>query len=488
MTKPNNILLITLDALRADRLGVYGHTRPTSPTIDRIADRGTVFEHMHSVGCTTKDSFPGVLSSAYPFDRGGFLYMSDERTMLAEALKEQGYMTIGISNNGHLSQTFNYHRGFDVYYERGATPVVGESVSSTRSVDSSESRDNRLPKPLRNAVVSGFENRLRKETRTYRFLQTAYNMLTPLERVSLDAREVTDIAIDHLDSGIEEPFFLWIHYMDPHHPYNPPNDTLVDVGVSTVSRISRRFSNHKLPNNDASEFSPREIRMLKDLYDGEIRYADAQIQRLFSRLEDDGLRSDTIISVVADHGEGFGEHGQMEHIPPRLYTELTHVPWIVDTPEGTDADRVDRVVSTIDIAPTLLDLTGIDRPKAFDGRSLRPLLHDADADLTPSKAISEVGYNVSSKSGTIEIDQADVLVAYRTDNRSFIHDDRGGRELYDTESDPTETAALDPERHEISPLVNAVDQRLSEIRTSDIRTSTELRATEIEQLEALGYI
>lgn len=486
----NNILLITLDALRADRLGAYGHDRRTSPTIDRVADRGTVFERAHSVGCTTKDSFPGLLSSAYPFDRGGYLYMSDERTMLAEALAEHGYTTIGISNNGHLSRTFNYHRGFDVYHERSATPVVGDHASpgGPGSGAPSESQNDGPLDNLRRTVVSAAERHVPKGTRTHRFLQTAHDVATPLERVSLRAEEVTDIAIDHIERGVDEPFFLWVHYMDPHHPYNPPNETLSEVGASTVDRFRRRIANHKLPNNDASSFSRREIEMLTHLYDGEIRFADRQIDRLLSRLDAEGLRSETVVSVVADHGEGFGEHGEMEHIPPRLYDELTHVPWIIDPPDGTETDRVKRVVSTLDLGPTLLDLVGIDSPKEFDGRSLRPLLCGDGSDLVPSKAISEVGYNVSSKLGTIEIDTDDVLVSYRTDHQSFIHDDRGGRELYDTSTDPGETAALDADRHDRSRLVDVVDERLSEIRTSDIRKSTELGDTEIEQLEALGYI
>jgi arylsulfatase A-like enzyme len=303
-----NVILIVLDAVRAGNLGCYGHFRDTSPNIDRLASRGVLFEDAVTQAPWTKASFASFLTSRYPFQHGISDWtgvLPDSIETLAGVLGGDGYGTVCVVNMLAMAGRFKVLKGFDTVSEAG--------------------------------------------------------------RGDRGARRTTDDAIDLID-GYQEPFFLLVHYFDPHAPYAPPIE---------YADLVRRPSDPDPASVPAME--PGDLRGIPSseridrqllLYDGCIRFADDNIGRLLAYLEEAGIRDRTIIIVTADHGEEFYEHGVSGH-GANVFDYAIRVPLIIDFPgEFEGGKRISRQVRLIDIFPTVLELTGTDPGEALEGYSL----------------------------------------------------------------------------------------------------------------------
>ncbi len=278
-----NLLLITVDALRADHTGFQGYSRNTTPTLDGLAQQSLVFSRAYSQGSKTFESLPSLFTGLYlsnlPRDykhpklkgRKAHAYtMTNEVQTLTQLIDAQGYQTRSIIPLDWM-YLFGVERGFD------------KAVASSRDADTNK--------------------------RAKKFL-----------------------------GEVSEPFFLWLHYLNPHAPYK------------------------KHPKYD---FGKQDI----DRYDGEIAAVDASMAEIFSELERANLTRRTIIVVTADHGEEFREHGGQFH-SSKLYEELLHVPLIIMVP-GVEPGRIDEVVEIVDLAPTLCEVLALSaRCDDFDGQSL----------------------------------------------------------------------------------------------------------------------
>ncbi|MFB6094599.1 MAG: sulfatase, partial [Halanaeroarchaeum sp.] len=385
-----NVVLVTVDSLRADHVGCYGYDRDTTPELDAYAEAGHRFSAAFSHACATRPSFPAILTSSHPLMYGGFERLSEKRTLISEVLSDQGYATGGFHSNLYLSAEFGYDRGFDTLYDSRTDPSP-----MTR---------------LRQAV----KDNLDPDGLVYRALEKLYQGTERAAGVDVGsyydtAEDITDRAVEWVDRQGDRPTFLWVHYMDPHHPYSPPEEHQVFADISRREGVRLR---PKMMEND-EEITDEELQTLIDLYDGEIRYTDAQIGRLLSTLEAEW--DDWTAIVTADHGEEFRDHGEFFH-QNRFYDEVMHVPLIVY--DGDSSDTHDEMVGLMDIAPTAATLAGVETlPENFYGYSLGPLLEGRSGDWEREGVLGS-WYDVPA---------GPERFAYRTADwkyiRDYVHDD-----------------------------------------------------------------
>jgi arylsulfatase A-like enzyme len=371
------VLLISIDTLRADHLGCYGYSRDTSPRIDRLAGEGVTFDRAISSTSWTLPSHMAIFSSLFDSVHGvqatGRKYALDH-PLLAEVMRSAGYRTAGFHSGPLLDEGYGFSAGFDSYVDcsRGAERRArrGEGPPHRRAPQGV----GRPEKVQEEGLVGAFRRRvLRRGGGAPTVVTNPYLF----ERVS-----------GWLEEGMEEPFFLFVHYWDVHWDYVPPSpyDTMFDPGYDGSMDFTNFPRNREIhPNMD-----PRDLEHLIALYDGEIRWTDEWIGKLIDRLEEKGVLDRTLVILTSDHGEEFFEHGKKGH-RKALYDESIHVPLIVRYPDRLPAGfRVGGQVRTVDIYPTVLEMTGVGTVHGLQGLSLRPLMDDEPetADFPP--AVSEL--------------------------------------------------------------------------------------------------
>jgi arylsulfatase A-like enzyme len=348
-----NIVLITIDALRADALGCLSEEAPPTPQIDKLASRGIVFRKAYVQATWTLGSFSSMMTSLYPFEAGtaagtktpgGLSALMEAPPTAAELLSETGYHTVAQLTNPYLTDLFGAIRGFrEVRHSLAPRPYFQRPVL-------------RLRKALRDAQAG-------------------------------DGAEVmTRGAEAWLDEGRREPFFLWVHYLDVHEPYVPPGTT------TSVYRALLRVAEDGGPGEKAEA-----RKRLRELYDAEVTYCDHYVGRLLAALEERGLADRSVVILTADHGEAFWEHGvrgHHRHLPggEKMYEhdEVLRVPLIMALPDGRDAGTViDEPVRMLDLMPTILALAGVEIPEHVRGRPLLEWLAQGQSGAQQDAAVSE---------------------------------------------------------------------------------------------------
>jgi arylsulfatase A-like enzyme len=337
-----SVLVIVVDTLRADHLGCYGYGRPTSPALDRLASEGALFERAFSQSSWTKPATASLFTGRFPLQHQALYERSrlpDAETTIPEALRQRGYRTAVLSANPWVTPEYGFDQGVDdfvsVYDERFTRVTLFMTVLKRIS-----------------QVVDG-------KLRLYN--KVKYLVLGELSTTARDVRLV-DAAVAWLGAHGARPFFLYLHMMSPHHPYDPPKpfDRFVPdpqhAPVKNYPHKRYEFFAHgdPLPEPDLADMVAR--------YDGDILHADTEIARLLAALDREGLARTTTVVVTADHGEEFYDHRNWGH-GQSLYNELIHVPLIVRAPGRIPPGiRSPRPVMHVDILPTLLALAGASRP------------------------------------------------------------------------------------------------------------------------------
>jgi arylsulfatase A-like enzyme len=345
-----NVVLVTVDSLRGDY--VFGPNAPTSlEAIPRLADRGAAFVNGFSNAAYTKQSFRSVFSGTYPwmFYSGQAGYGND-RPHIAEALSAAGYDTAAFNTNVYLGPTYNYDRGFEHYLRRGD----GDAPEGRSTLE--EAYKELIDTAVSTRLISDGVHAAYEAAGKYLGIQLGSRLYMPAE-------ELNDAAIEWV-RGRSSPVFLWIHYMDVHNPYYPHEGT-VSEGIDRRTAI-KLF--HRV-NQAGSDASSDALDTLERLYRGEIEYLDAQIGDLLDRIDDTLGLDATTIAFTSDHGEAFGEHGNVYHPGSALYDENIHVPIILAGPD-VESGTVETPVSNLDLAPTLLSRVGVDVPEAMVGEDI----------------------------------------------------------------------------------------------------------------------
>ena len=323
--RETNVILITVDTLRADHLGAYGYARNTSPKIDRFAKEGTLFRYAFSHSPQTNPSLSSLMTSHYPYETK---VLHNEHMLppgavtMAEILKAKGYRTGAVVSNPSLRRGSGFEQGLDEYDDHLEDMVRGRKG---------------------------------------------------VERI---APKTTLAAIKWLEGNYKKKFFLWVHYMDPHGPYTPPspyNTMFVERPAGGTKRlpftqgrsgIGRIPHYQRLGDRQDPEFYISQ-------YDGEIRFFDESFGRLIEKIQELGLLNNSLIIFTADHGEGMGDHDYYFAHHEFLYNGLIHVPLIVRLPgQSSEAKEVLYPVGHIDLLPTVLDAVSITPSQPFKGRNL----------------------------------------------------------------------------------------------------------------------
>jgi arylsulfatase A-like enzyme len=367
-----SLVLVTVDCLRADHVGFLGYSRPVTPGLDALAKSSIILSDAIVAGAPTYFSFPAIMASRYPLALGrDILGIAPHELTLATSLRDAGYTTAAfLAGNPYLSTRFGYNQGFATFRDFLESGGVGESVPSV------------LPATK---LLPNLNRRIQADSRRTRLTAAAYDELyfwyslwrSPRENLSMDrlrrypaAEVLVDQARDWLRSIGEEPFFLWLHLMDPHHPYYPPEEALSSLGISRISPLRARFLNSFWNRGDIG--APRLQRYREEilsLYDAGIHWVDKQISRLVQALQQFQRWDDTVFVVTADHGEEFLEHGNRYHSAMSLPEPLIHVPLLLRAPEVSGLHLSPAPFSLIHLAPTLLDAVGVAVPESFQGRS-----------------------------------------------------------------------------------------------------------------------
>ncbi len=421
-----NVILLVLDTLRADHLSGYGYERATTPNLDAFAAANVKAEYALTAAPWTPASLASIMTGMYVTAHGlmppnsrevakaAEARLNSNLETLAEALKKYGYQTAGITSNPWTSEEFNFQQGFDHYRFRDR--AIAEEVNK--------------------------------------------NGIEMIEQMAKES----------------QPFFIYMHYLDPHDPYSPPKE------------YKEKFSG-KISRRDYEEKMQRYI----NLYDGEINYLDTELGKLFEWLKSKGLYENAMIVIVADHGEQFMEHGDHRH-GYKLYNDEVHVPLLFKSGQRGESGRLIKdTVSTIDVFPTILDRVGIKLDGAHQGVSLL----DQQAIEGRSGVLSEIRrwYNlksVSSLDGKRLILKAPMPPEGQgtKDLISEWHDSELVG-VFDRFKDYMETAPLDNQGL-ISSMRVLFDSVFGEAKRRRIepapQSTGEISDSTLDKLKSLGYI
>jgi len=444
-----NVLLVTVDSLRADHVGAYGYDRDVSPVVDDLASSGHRFTNAFSHAGATRASFPSILTSSYPLMYGGYDHLSEDRTIVSEVLDDAGYSTAGFHSNPFLSANFGYSRGFDTFYDSESEPSL--LARARQYVVQNMNRESTLFQMMKR-VFDTTEKRAGIE------MGSAY----------VKADELTDRAVDWLRGPAQEPGFTWVHYMDVHHPYVPPaeyQELVAGEVVSDRKAIQLRRKMLEEPENVTED----ERRTLVDLYDAETRFVDDEVGRLVEAARD--VWEDPVILFTADHGEEFGEHGQFSHNTVR--DEGVHVPLVIEDENGSGV--YDDVVGLLDLAPTIVEYAGREIPDNYYGYPIQDLF---DGDWPRESAIGNWG----------QIDDEPWWFFYRDREWKYIRRDE--EQLFYLPDDPnekddvseTQIEQLERIRTEVDELERTIQNTQQKLGTVDMSEDVQ------ERLEMLGYV
>ena len=424
-----DLLLITIDTLRADHVGSYGYSRPTTPHIDALAARGVRFSRCYSGASWTAPAMFTLITGVTPASHGivhGQVdaeptagrgseaqptavlqeVLPDEWTTLAEALRGHGYTTAAFSSNGHLVRAQGFAQGFDHFDES----CIWERADC------------------------------------------------------VNARVFAWLAAE----PPRQPFFLWVHYFDPHHDTTRP-----DRRYDPLPPYTSMFQ---------GAGPPRGVERSMALYDGEIRRTDDAVGELLERIGRSADLATMAIVLTADHGDEFLERGNWHHTNT-VYDELVRVPLIVVPAGGSGGRLVDTPVALADLLPTLLELAGAPPAGATEGFSLAPLL----AGQTAGEAFAKRGLYGETRRWA----RLDRRYWVEASHKLIVDRKAGTRALYDVVADPGERHDLAPAEPESADrMQHALDEYLAHAERA--RHPVPLRRTDdaerIEALRSLGYL
>jgi len=393
------------------------------------------------------------MTSTYPLMYGGYkTALSHDRTVLAEPFEQKGYETAGFHSNLFLSEEFGYNRGFDTFYdskpELSPLEKVRELVKDRLDSDGI----------VFNLLARGVE-------------QAERNVGINLGSLYMTADSLTDLAISWLDEvDTTKSRFLWVHYMDPHHPYVPPatiQETFRENPVSDRRALKLR----RKMIDEPSKITDEEQQLLFDLYDAELRFTDDQIGRLIERFRSQ-CNDSPLIVLTGDHGEAFGEHGLYSH-HSTFFDEVINVPLVINN--GTEPEVHHELVALLDVPATIVKQVLGSKPESYLGHDLSEILSDGQWER--SKVISEV----ESGDGTM-------VFSVRTDRWKFI-DKSEGSALYDLKYDLAEKDDVSEDHPETVARFQSIldDHREVVISTAQDTQQVEMSDSVRQRLKDLGY-
>jgi arylsulfatase A-like enzyme/Flp pilus assembly protein TadD len=403
-----NLLVITLDTTRADRIGAYGYAKAQTPHLDRLAREGVMFSHCYTPVPVTLPAHSSLFTGRYPLGHGvrdnGAYFLADEEVTLPELMKQlpQSYQTYGVIASFVLMAKFGLDQGFDRY---------DDSLNAGQ-------------------LVTNYDSEIRAQQVYEKFHYWFTTQRNP-----------------------KNPFFAWVHFYDPHTPYDPPEP------------FNKKFDNS-----------------IQGRYDGEIAYTDSYVGKLITALKDQNAFENTVVVIVGDHGEAFGEHNEYGH-SLFCYQENIKVPLIFYNPTlFTKGINVKHRVNLVDIMPTLLEIYGLEAPGDIHGESILHLLEGKKED-------KERTFYAESMHGKEEMGWAPLMAII---DGPYKYISLPKPELYHLENDPNEKENLFRKKNYLSKNMDKKLLRLvksySTAKATGGNSQRQLTGSDKQHLQSLGYI
>jgi arylsulfatase A-like enzyme len=428
--KRPNVLLISLDTVRRDHCSVYGYEHNTTPNLIKLAKQGALFDLAYSPASTTSPSHATMFTSLYPVTHGvvkNGLEFSDKYETLAEILKGQGYQTASFVSSFVLHSKFGFAQGFDFFDDEFLPQECKTYVTEWEGITINDSFDRRAPYTTARAI-----NWLKNKR----------------------------------DSSM--PFFMFVHYFDPHNPYLPPEP----------------FRSFFAPRNVSASF----VDIAKGLYDAEIAFTDKYCNDLIEQIGLMGLKDDTLIVIVSDHGEGLMQHGYMFH-GVHIYEEYVRVPMIFIFPGRIKNGAVfKQPVELVDLVPTILDLLDIKEQKsAFQGQNLAPtLLTGAGLDMDRPIYLHRRHY-VEKWMDKIWV-KGEKFGVRIGKWKYIVGDEEGTKELFNLEADPGEKNNLYMDFKKVADSLSDELDRWKQSHMSSSKNAPRIPEDDLKKLKTLGYV
>ena len=326
--KPN-VVLITIDSLRADHMGCYGYLKDTTPFIDSYINRSTLYKKAYANGPNTPNSFSSIICSRYILESEGFTLPKRWKS-IAQLLKKDGYNTYGyIAGNSWVSEFFGYDRGFDEF--------------NSYLDHSYRYEDKLIGKKIKNI----YKRKDRKRNKVLKLLDEFLLNNYVLRKKSLDEYFYNDV-IEKI-KNIEPPYFLWVHFMDVHYPYCPKREYQKELSKSMNSLKQQYLNLIVRLNRDTNK---KRIDDIISLYDATILQVDKKVEHIINSIK---KPENDLIIVTSDHGECFKEHGNFSHRTYDMYNELLHVPLIIKYPKQLKGKEINEQFSLINLNSIILD-------------------------------------------------------------------------------------------------------------------------------------
>ena len=450
-----HVILITIDTLRRDALGCYNANTANTPHIDQFARDSVLFTNAFSSAPWTYPAVASILTGLAPRVHqliDGRTKLPENVPTMAEYMRSAGYYTAALGYNSILLPRSRLDRGFQEY--------------------------NWFPSQA--LTVKNFEVGLTHELSNMTFIRKP------------STAQLTDQAIQWFKDNAQQDAFFWLHYFDPHIPYMPPAEFLpTDPKQRAMGAL---FWDVKLARGGGVARTAEERAWIRALYDGEVRYMDAEIGRLLDSLKKLGIYDDALIVLTTDHGEEFWDHDRFEH-GPTLFNELIHVPFLIKLPQDHRGKTVDACVTTQAIMPTILNLCGV-APNAAEALPppLSPLLDDAQ-EASHKAAASPEAYNEQPifSGASLFHDHAESVIF---NHMKYIRQTISGHEmLFNLKEDPKELnslAAQDPQnldkgRQLLDAQLEAAP-RTAEKLGIRLDEKDRLDQRDVLSLQALGYL
>lgn len=440
--RPSSVVMVVVDTLRADRFGARRDGESLTPFLDALAESSTVFHNAYSTSPWTSPAVASLFTSRYPSQHGvhdfGSVLPGDEET-LAEILAARGVEAGGFSSNPLVGRSRGFEQGFGFFRAVGAD-AGGPAARTERAIDAA-----------RRAI-----------------------------------RWVDDRA-----TPTAQPFFLYLHVMDPHSPYAPDRHARARV-FGDGPQPDPDAVNEAMRHHLTEEIPEPTRRAVVGLYDAEVSSTDAALEHFFSALTERGRLDDAVVVVTADHGEELWDHGMFGH-HHSLHAEVLRVPLLVRLPGQSARRDVREAVSLLDVAPTLLELLGLDVPAHFEGRSLAPCLEGAPDTCGAVDRIVAGELLLPPKLRRTPHERTVVV-----GDKQLIRDFDGVEHVVDLaradaadEGDEADASGIAPEESRV--LRDHIDRLIARVTDPDAprqgaRERVELDEAARDELRALGYL
>jgi arylsulfatase A-like enzyme len=464
------VILVSIDTLRADALGLYGYERFTSPTLDMLAAEGAVFDDASTTAPWTLPAHASMLTGLYPASAGVLTsrhVMPAQVPTLAGRLNEAGFITAAVVNSIWLKKdNYEVTRDFEKYLwieedVRRASPSTWVSDQALIWL-----RERPQDRPMFLFLH-------------YYDVHADYRSLPAYERLFVEPYDgdVEGTALEIIQANVDP---VWEAYCRDNFSEARCTGQSVHEGLVLDESFERRH------------FSEADLRHLRNLYDAGVRQIDAELGRLFGSLRESGDLDDALVFVLSDHGEEFGEHGRTDHMRTQ-YQEVVRIPFLIRGPGVPAGARFDTPVSLVDIAPTVLSYAGIEPSLPLDGRDLSPLWRGGDTSMLRSRLIfQDAGYGSATSHHLDELlPVAPRTMAVRRDRFKLYYDKRADPAyvLYDLDTDPAETRDVSAAHREVTAELRAIlKERIAAVDGGVAGPEVELSPEDEARLRALGYL